>query len=48
MEMGNVSKRQVSSDLELNFMVHWTMLSFCNLVYISDTISNMATIDGVW
>ena len=43
-----MSNRQVSSDLDLIFMVQWLLLSFCVLVCFSYTICNRSSIFGVW
>ena len=39
---------QVSSDLDLIFMVQWSKLSFWVMVFFSNTICNRSTIFGVW
>ena len=43
-----MSNWQVSSDLDLIFMVQWSKLIFCVLVYFTDTISILSIIFGVW
>ena len=39
---------QISSDLDIIFMLQWSKLSFWILVFFSNTICNRSTIFGVW
>ena len=43
-----MSNWQVSSDLDLIFMVQWLKLNFCVLVCFSRTLCNRSTIFVVW